>query len=306
MGYDGTLHLVDERSIKEELVSSSPRLLGKSRNALAFEKRKSGAVALQYARKALETADAREAPSHPSPQRPMPVPKLLSTPSLIEGELLTKVSPADVCASSRIRVRAGHDDSRDLQSIRPYDAKGRLIHDADSNLVFSVWGRIFKNPMTTAAAVDRLVHDATILEFAPMKTFRSPIGSTATAELPDPANRAADDNYPLAAEPGSDDNYPTSKMVPGPGSDGRLDRLRGWGSRRQVARVQTGCRRFSRFDFPKRSLRSSAYKRRLPVLVPRAPVSLRSQRNIDRPIDTQALRAQCVALRPWSCATHLY
>jgi DNA replication protein DnaC len=33
-----------------------------------------------------------------------------------------------------------------------------------SNLVFSQWERIFKNPMATAAAVDRLVHHATILE----------------------------------------------------------------------------------------------------------------------------------------------
>src|SRR5205814_4185776 len=33
-----------------------------------------------------------------------------------------------------------------------------------SNLVFSEWDRIFKNPMTTAVAVDRLVHHATILE----------------------------------------------------------------------------------------------------------------------------------------------
>jgi len=33
-----------------------------------------------------------------------------------------------------------------------------------SNLVFSEWDRIFKNPMTTAAAIDRLVHHASILE----------------------------------------------------------------------------------------------------------------------------------------------
>lgn len=33
-----------------------------------------------------------------------------------------------------------------------------------SNLVFSQWDQIFKNPMTTAAAIDRLVHHATILE----------------------------------------------------------------------------------------------------------------------------------------------
>ena len=33
-----------------------------------------------------------------------------------------------------------------------------------SNLVFSEWNRIFKDPMTTAAAIDRLVHHAVILE----------------------------------------------------------------------------------------------------------------------------------------------
>jgi len=33
-----------------------------------------------------------------------------------------------------------------------------------SNLPFSKWERIFKDPMTTAAAIDRLVHHSTILE----------------------------------------------------------------------------------------------------------------------------------------------
>lgn len=33
-----------------------------------------------------------------------------------------------------------------------------------SNLVFSQWDKIFKDPMTTAAAIDRIVHHATILE----------------------------------------------------------------------------------------------------------------------------------------------
>jgi DNA replication protein DnaC len=33
-----------------------------------------------------------------------------------------------------------------------------------SNLVFSQWDRIFKDPMTTAAAIDRVVHHATILD----------------------------------------------------------------------------------------------------------------------------------------------
>lgn len=34
-----------------------------------------------------------------------------------------------------------------------------------SNLIFSKWDQIFKDPMTTMAAVDRLVHHAIILEF---------------------------------------------------------------------------------------------------------------------------------------------
>jgi len=38
--------------------------------------------------------------------------------------------------------------------------------------VFSEWDQIFKNPMTTAAAIDRLVHHSTILEFA-VPSYRS-------------------------------------------------------------------------------------------------------------------------------------
>jgi|GEM_PF-6045786 len=42
-----------------------------------------------------------------------------------------------------------------------------------SNLVFSQWDRIFRNPMTTAAAIDRLVHHAVVLEFVEVPSFRS-------------------------------------------------------------------------------------------------------------------------------------
>jgi DNA replication protein DnaC len=34
-----------------------------------------------------------------------------------------------------------------------------------SNLVFSKWDQIFKDPMTTMAAIDWLVHHSLILEF---------------------------------------------------------------------------------------------------------------------------------------------
>ncbi len=43
-----------------------------------------------------------------------------------------------------------------------YERRSMLI---TSNLVFSQWDRIFKDPMTTAAAIDRLVHHSVILEF---------------------------------------------------------------------------------------------------------------------------------------------
>jgi DNA replication protein DnaC len=43
-----------------------------------------------------------------------------------------------------------------------YERRSLLI---TSNLVFGEWERIFKNPMTTAAAIDRLVHHSAILEF---------------------------------------------------------------------------------------------------------------------------------------------
>jgi len=42
-----------------------------------------------------------------------------------------------------------------------------------SNLVFSQWDRIFKDPMTTAAAIDRVVHHSTILELNSNKSYRA-------------------------------------------------------------------------------------------------------------------------------------
>lgn len=42
-----------------------------------------------------------------------------------------------------------------------------------SNLVFSAWDQIFQNPMTTAAAIDRLVHHAVLLEFD-VESYRTP------------------------------------------------------------------------------------------------------------------------------------
>jgi DNA replication protein DnaC len=70
-----------------------------------------------------------------------------------------------------------------------YERKSVMI---TSNLVFSAWDRIFKDPLTTAAAIDRLVHHATIIEMngnsyrkeeAEAKTARrQTTTTTATAE----------------------------------------------------------------------------------------------------------------------------
>lgn len=50
-----------------------------------------------------------------------------------------------------------------------YERRSTVI---TSNLVFSQWDQIFKNPMTTAAAIDRIVHHSVILEFM-VPSFRT-------------------------------------------------------------------------------------------------------------------------------------
>jgi DNA replication protein DnaC len=42
-----------------------------------------------------------------------------------------------------------------------------------TNLVFSEWTRIFKDPMTTMAAIDRVVHHSVILDLMGMDSFRA-------------------------------------------------------------------------------------------------------------------------------------
>src|SRR6185295_19596456 len=42
-----------------------------------------------------------------------------------------------------------------------------------TNLVFSEWTRIFKDPMTTLAAIDRVVHHAVILDLMGLPSYRA-------------------------------------------------------------------------------------------------------------------------------------
>ncbi|HML99696.1 MAG TPA: IS21-like element helper ATPase IstB [Tepidiformaceae bacterium] len=63
-----------------------------------------------------------------------------------------------------------------------YERRSTLI---TSNLVFSEWQRIFKDPMATAAAIDRLVHHAVILEFD-VASYRTDKTRKAPAPRPSP------------------------------------------------------------------------------------------------------------------------
>jgi len=51
-----------------------------------------------------------------------------------------------------------------------YERRSVMI---SSNLVFSQWDKIFKDAMTTAAAIDRLVHHSVILELSSKTSYRS-------------------------------------------------------------------------------------------------------------------------------------
>ena len=71
-----------------------------------------------------------------------------------------------------------------------YERRSMVI---TSNLVFSEWDRIFKNPMTTAAAIDRLVHHSVILEFSVASFRTEDAKKRAAAEKPE---SSSDDNHP--------------------------------------------------------------------------------------------------------------
>lgn len=57
-----------------------------------------------------------------------------------------------------------------------------------TNLVFSEWERIFQHPLTTLAAIDRVVHHAVILDLMPVDSYRV---HTATAQQPSSSTSVA-------------------------------------------------------------------------------------------------------------------
>ncbi len=51
-----------------------------------------------------------------------------------------------------------------------YERKSVVI---TTNLVFSEWNRIFKDPMTTMAAIDRVVHHSVVLDLMAVDSYRA-------------------------------------------------------------------------------------------------------------------------------------
>lgn len=58
-----------------------------------------------------------------------------------------------------------------------------------TNLVFSEWTRIFKDPMTTMAAIDRVVHHSVILDLMGLESYRAKEASD-QQHRPDPSDAA--------------------------------------------------------------------------------------------------------------------
>lgn len=89
---------------------------------------------------------------------------LLAKKELRLEELLTKLDRFDVVLLDDIGyVQQDRDEMEVLFTFlsERYERKSMMI---TSNLVFSEWDKIFKDPMTTAAAIDRLVHHSIILD----------------------------------------------------------------------------------------------------------------------------------------------
>lgn len=72
-----------------------------------------------------------------------------------------------------------------------------------SNLVFSQWDRIFKDPMTTAAAIDRLVHHSIVLNLTG-PSIRNLEAKAARDALTDLESRGADESPAAVAEQGGE------------------------------------------------------------------------------------------------------
>src|SRR5258708_7742982 len=80
-------------------------------------------------------------------------------------------------------VQHNRDEMEVLFTFLPerYERKSFLI---TTNLVFSEWQRIFKDPMTTMAAIDRVVHHSVILDMMHVESYRAEAANHQHLHLP--------------------------------------------------------------------------------------------------------------------------
>jgi len=65
-----------------------------------------------------------------------------------------------------------------------YERRNLII---TTNLVFSEWERIFKDPMTTLAAIDRVVHHSVILDLLGVESYRAKQAQNGVVLPPSPS-----------------------------------------------------------------------------------------------------------------------
>jgi DNA replication protein DnaC len=95
-----------------------------------------------------------------------------------------------------------------------YERKSVII---TTNLVFSEWERIFKNPMTTMAAIDRLVHHSVILDMMSVESYRAEVASLQHLSSDRPkksSSRPASLTEATTSSQGSESQAPVSEPLP--------------------------------------------------------------------------------------------
>jgi DNA replication protein DnaC len=86
-------------------------------------------------------------------------------------------------------VQQGRDEMEVLFTLlaERYERRSVMI---TSNLVFSKWDQIFKDPMTTAAAIDRVVHYSVIVELAGVRSYRADEAEQSKRDKTPPSDEA--------------------------------------------------------------------------------------------------------------------
>ena len=74
-----------------------------------------------------------------------------------------------------------------------YERKSIML---STNLVFSEWTRIFKHPLTTVAAIDRVVHHSVMLDLMGLPSYRAQAARTAQQVVAPPEVEPAPDAHP--------------------------------------------------------------------------------------------------------------